>query len=828
MIIPLPSPRIDWDRTPTGLDTIAADLRALRTAAGEPSYAQIGRLVAARRARRGIPDHERRIPRTTLYNCFRDGRRRIDVDAVTEIAVALGLPEADQPRWAARLRLARAAADGAAIADVRESVPPPVPFFSGREAELQRIRNRAAGSAVWISGLPGAGKTQLVLRAIGGAPALFLDLRGYHAESPPVDPAAARRAIVRSLLDEEGAAEDVSAGDVVAALRSGSRWLVLDDAPSFGQVAAIVGDSPACDVLVTSRAPLSGEPGWHHLPLHGLDTSEVSALLSQVSGEPVGDEVGRLVDMTGGLPLAVALVAGRLAGHEGWTLAEHVDLLATRLASGRIGDDLRAELDLSHDGLSSLARQLLRSFADVPLAELGPEQATILLDADAAPAMVELVAAGLAMRRGNGHIALHSLVRAYGLQRAEETDPPRLRRAAFARLGRHLAERVWAAYAAIAADLQDTPRRTRFEYPRLDWDAAEATRWLRTHLSVLLTIAHVSGERGEPQILFRISEGLSLWLNLSGHHMEALRLHEAAADLAVEVGDADALAMASLDAGQLLVMGDRPEEARAHFARATRLISDTEELSDPGLAGVIDNMSALVDLRRGRLAQAAASLRRAVALHQERDEIPRLLSALVNLAVVLHTRGDFAHEAEVLEQGLVQARRAGSTMFETNLLINRADLHLKQENYVCAAADAHQAIVLAQSVGSPYLAASARMVNAEVLAGEGQLDRAVDEAEQALQQARDIGSSMVVTQMLIALARIQVTRGRLEEARPLLAEAESGLGADDDLVWHGRLHRVRADLDPGQRRHHLERALTAFEAGGSFHAAEIRELLSSQ
>lgn len=828
MMTPLPSPGIDWDRTPAGLDTIAADLRALRTAAGEPSYAHIGRLVAARRAARGVPDHERRIPRTTLYNCFRDGRRRIDVDAVTEIALALGLSEADQPRWAARVRLARAAADGAAIAEVRESVPSPVPFFSGREAELTRIRNRDAGSAMWISGLPGAGKTQLVLSAIGQTPALFLDLRGYHAESPPVNPTAARRAIMRSLLVEEGSADDVSAEDVAAALRCDGRWLVLDDASDFRQVVAIVGDSPTCDVLVTSRAPLSGEPGWHHLPLQGMDRTEVTALLSQVTDEPVGNEVQRLVDMTGGLPLAVALVAGRLTRHQGWTLAEHVDLLATRLASGRIGDDLRAELDLSYDGLSSRARQLLRSFADVPLAELGQEHATILLNTDAAPAGAELVASGLAIRRPGGGIALHSLVRAYGQQRAEETDPPRLRAAAFTRLGQHFAKRVWAAYATIVADLQDTPRRTRFEYPRLDWDASEATSWLRTHLSVLLTIAHASGERGEPQILFRISEGLSLWLNLTGQHTEALRLHEAAADLAVEVGDADALAMASLDAGQLLVMGDRPEEARAHFARATRLVSNTDELSDPGLAGVLDNMSALVDLRRGRLDQAATALRRAVALHQELDEIPRFLSASVNLAVVLHTRGDFDHEAEVLEQGLVQARRTGSTMFETNLLINRADLHLKQANYACATADTQRAIDLAHEVGSPYLAASARMVAAEVLAAEGRLDDAVAEAEQALQQARDIGSSMVLTQMLITLARLQTARGSLQEARLLLAEAESGLGEDDDLVWHGRLHRVRADLDPGQRRHHLQRALTAFEAGGSFHAAEIRDLLSSQ
>ena len=83
---------IDWGMPPAGLDTIAADLRALRAAAGEPSYTEIGRRIAQQRAARGVPHHERRMPRSTLYDCFRDGRRRMSSDTVTEIALALGLP----------------------------------------------------------------------------------------------------------------------------------------------------------------------------------------------------------------------------------------------------------------------------------------------------------------------------------------------------------------------------------------------------------------------------------------------------------------------------------------------------------------------------------------------------------------------------------------------------------------------------------------------------------------------------------------------------------------------------------------------------------------
>src|SRR5690625_2195855 len=129
----------DWPTPPASLDQIARELRALQTADGAPSFAEIGRRIASQRGSRGVPEHERRIPLTTIYRCFQDGRLRIDTDAVIEIALALGLPPSLRQRWAARLRLARAASDGAAVASVRDDVPAPVPYFTGRTAELARV-----------------------------------------------------------------------------------------------------------------------------------------------------------------------------------------------------------------------------------------------------------------------------------------------------------------------------------------------------------------------------------------------------------------------------------------------------------------------------------------------------------------------------------------------------------------------------------------------------------------------------------------------------------------------------------------------------------------
>src|SRR5699024_7423184 len=114
---------------------------------------------------RGVPAHERRIPRSTVYDCFRDGRRRLDADAVGEIALALGLPAAALDRWSRRVRQAQAAATEASITVAFDGAPAPVPYFAGRRAELDTVVRSLGGpdARIWITGMAGSGKTQLVL-----------------------------------------------------------------------------------------------------------------------------------------------------------------------------------------------------------------------------------------------------------------------------------------------------------------------------------------------------------------------------------------------------------------------------------------------------------------------------------------------------------------------------------------------------------------------------------------------------------------------------------------------------------------------------------------
>lgn len=87
---------------PTPLDQLALDLQELRGRAGDPSYAEIVARIAQQRRATGAAAS--RPGRTTVYDAFRTGRRRVDRGLVLEIVRALGADEAEVATWDQRCR----------------------------------------------------------------------------------------------------------------------------------------------------------------------------------------------------------------------------------------------------------------------------------------------------------------------------------------------------------------------------------------------------------------------------------------------------------------------------------------------------------------------------------------------------------------------------------------------------------------------------------------------------------------------------------------------------------------------------------------------------
>lgn len=835
---------VNWAVAPRNIDAIANDLRALRTAAGGTSYAEIVRRVEERRASRGIPEHERRLARSTVYDCFKAGRKRIDIDLSVEIAAALGLTDEHLPRWLERCVAAQAAADSASVVTLRTEIPRPVPEFLGRRESISTILTwiEQGASTIWIDGMPGMGKTQLALyiaselQRDGAGAGIFVELGGHRSDAGAVSPDAVTDVILRHI----GAREHVTKPapkrrrQLRAQLASTKTILVLDDAKDDEQVAEIVGEAAQGIVLVTSRNRPSAEVSTRRsLTLEEFDATESIALLNLLTdGASIETDLPaatRLADAAGHLPLALTLTGRRLSTHPDWTLADHAELLEKRLAENRIDDRVRSALSLSVTDLDQQADRMLRLIADAPISDIDAVTAATLTDAtpdEAAKTLTELHHRNLVVPLGDGQFTLHALVRAFAADRCAEYDSPRERSAAFGRLGNHIVDSVWAAYATLTTSTGDTPRPARFTYAERSWSSEEAESWLTDHLDDILSVAYAATAREHPQILIRISEGISWWLNLTGRHDDAISVHEAAAQTAASIDDATAFATASLDVGQIFASLGRAQEALVHLRRATRLTGD---LDDPGITGLLLNMIGVALVFSGELEQSVISFRRGAQVHRELDQSNRLLSCLVNLGVALSRLGRWHDSLAVNDEALEVAERHGHHLMYANLTVNRAQLFLDLEDRGTALQEARRGLQLAGDVGFTIGSINAETMIGQLLRLDGDLAGAREHLPKALEMARKTTDARLCAEVGIELCRLLLDEGDESGLRALLDETARWSAQAEDPLLHGQFARLQGDAatDPAERVAHWQAAVELLEGTGSPIAKEIRDQLSA-
>ncbi|UMP07487.1 NB-ARC domain-containing protein [Amycolatopsis sp. EV170708-02-1] len=265
-------------------------------------------------------------------------------------------------------------------------LPRQIATFVGRDTELGSLRAVMAPAigapkVGVLTGPAGAGKTTLAVKIAHELAAqfpdgqLFLNLRGFDPHEPAVNPAQA----LVDLLGDLGA-QTLAPGQGEAELSahfrstlSGKRMLVvLDNAQSSEQVRPLLpGDS--CLVLVTSRNRLDGlvvRDGAHVVDLDPLRPHESTAFLVELLGEEsIGDaaaldDLGRIAELCGHLPLALSMVARRLVTQPATRLSDVVTELSDesdRLnALSADGDAVRPAFSWSYQALKPEAAQLFR------------------------------------------------------------------------------------------------------------------------------------------------------------------------------------------------------------------------------------------------------------------------------------------------------------------------------------------------------------------------------------------------------------------------------------------------------------------------------------
>lgn len=370
------------------------------------------------------------------------------------LADTLGLSGEDRDRFLAASRPGRDAAagdTGPGRTGVPAELPAAITDLTGRDLEMATVRGhaldtaageRGAAAVVSVHGPPGIGKSSLAvsagteLRELFPDGQLFVNLRGTGTE--PLDPGEAAARFLRS-LGVADARLPASVTERSALFRTLTDRLgllvVLDNAADEAQVRPLLPAGRRCLVLVTSRRPLTGLECADRIALDLLPVDAGRRLLGAIVGsrtrvEPV--ETRELVDLCGGLPLALRIAGNRLATRPHWPVRHLVDQLRdqrqrlTALTAGDLG--VRAAFDVSYRQLEPDVAQIFRSASLIPGTDFGADLVAAVSGRDPAtvPQAVEtLVDAGLLTPAPTGgRYRFHDLVRLYARERLAQESPP--------------------------------------------------------------------------------------------------------------------------------------------------------------------------------------------------------------------------------------------------------------------------------------------------------------------------------------------------------------------------------------------------------------------
>ncbi|MEV6844417.1 BTAD domain-containing putative transcriptional regulator [Actinoplanes sp. NPDC051411] len=581
--------------------------------------------------------------------------------------------------------------DAAPAVAIRESPPLPVPAqlpadlpdFAGRRADLDHLdalgKQDAAGLVLGITGTAGVGKTALAVHWAHGQRhrfpdgQLYLDLGGFAPAGSLVTAAEAVRAFLTALgIPAEHVPTSLREQTALyRSLLADRRMLVLlDNVRDAEHVRPLLPGASAGLTVLTSRDRLAGlvAEGARPVTLDLLAPEESRQLLAarigseRTAAEPAA--TSRIVASCTGLPLALAMVAVRAAGHPSFPLSaiaaelDHARDALDSLDGDDRDDHVRAVLSWSYHTLRPPAARLFRLLG----LHTGPDISTAAaasLAGETVPgiraALAELTRAHLLREHQPGRYDMHDLLRAYAGELADRIDPPDERDTAFGRLVDHLLHTGYGAamllYPGREPIVLAAPR-PGVSVRRLA-DYGEALEWFTAEHRVLLSTVSRCADRNWDRPVCQLAWTLMTFQLRQGYWPDWAGTQRAAVTAARRLGDRPGQAAAQRSLARALGNMGEHEDAYAHFRQALDLFV---ELGDPaGEATTHDNLSHVL-AKQGRRPEAVGHARRAVELYRRAGRLDGLASALNSVGWMLAQAGNTSEALTYAREALTLYR----------------------------------------------------------------------------------------------------------------------------------------------------------------------------
>ncbi|MEV4706183.1 BTAD domain-containing putative transcriptional regulator [Actinoplanes sp. NPDC049316] len=638
--------------------------------------------------------------------------------------------------------------------------------FVGRGTELARLdalldADRPTTVVISaINGTAGVGKTALALQwahRVAGRfhdGQLYLNLRGYDDEDA-VGAAEALHGFLEALGVPDGrmpATTDARVG-LYRSLLAGRRMLiVLDNARDSQQVRPLLPGTGHCTVVITSRDQLSGlvtAERARPLTLDVLTGEESRELLAawlgaeRIAGEP--EAVAAVIEAAGRLPLALSIVAARIAAKPAFPLAAIAAELGPREArlDALADGDVRRVFSWSYRALSRPAARLFRLLGLHPGPDFTAPVAAALTGYDPAAvrsSLHELTRLHLATEHQPGRYVLHDLLRSYAAELVHAVESQDAQRESLHRLYDYYLHSAFPAARLLQpqwAPVTPAPQLpVSFAEPVPDRDAA--LDWFTAERGVLIGIVRQAAATGFERYAWQLAWAVTAFLAPRGLWQDQFTAQQIAVAAAERADDLSGQAMANRLLARAAIRLGSHDDARDRLAAALRLYERIGDLT--GQAQTLHSRTELAyesgrpqealdfgrqALRLHRLAGTAAgegrtlnaigyihatvgdhelaiaSCTEALTIQQKIDDRNGQAATLDSLGFVHQRLGDHGRAAELFERSIQLFRESADRYHEAETLIRLGDVRAAMRDQHAAAAAWRRAVLIYDALGDP-------------------------------------------------------------------------------------------------------------------------------
>jgi len=605
-----------------------------------------------------------------------------------------------------------------------------------------------------ITGMAGVGKTALAVHwarsAAGRFPdgQLFVNLRGYDSDAAPLT------------ADEVIGWFLVALGIPAAAIPAGSQeraglyrsllatrrvLMLLDNVRDAAQVRPLLAGGPGCMAIVTSRSSLTGlsaADGAQLVPLAPMGEDEAVVLLGarlgaqRLSSEPTA--VSQLVFRCGYLPLALAVMAARMAAAPELTLsalaAQLAEASAAELATaarggGRLdtfetGDSatsLRELLSWSYRQLSVSAAEMFQLLGVHCGPDISVPAAASLAGvtlADARWALMELAEVSLVTEHRPGRYVMHDLVREYAAERSWQRLEDAGIRAAIGRALHHYLQS-----AASSVNGWFTPLAHTFPpstgpppdgvMPEQFPSRHQFMAWLESEHQVLLQAVSQAAHSGFETEAWQLYYYLTLFLAEKGYWGDMAAAGQIALNAARRQADHAGLARTRLNLGKQLDLLGAHNEAQVLHLEALDHFRDGNDLTGQANAHLTIAHSIELQTYVSMTSSPSGAHRIRIGLDHAIEAVSKFRAAgedhgegfaLVCVGDYHAALGDWETARKYLHQGLGLHERTGDLVGQGDAWGSLGVLHHNLHDYGQAIACFEQALkVFPDIVGVPWL-----------------------------------------------------------------------------------------------------------------------------